>query len=553
MDGTRAVEMTSTNQALIAMPQASDDDIRPLVKSELNRIKLHPLFKDTTRMKRFLHYVVTEALAGREDRLKGYAIGLEVFDRPDDFDPQADTIVRVQAGQLRRRLDLYYASEGKDSLVRILVPKGQYAPVFEIRRNVEQSTEKETPAEPIKIELHNRPGILVPTFQYLAPDEDIDYFAEGITAELVNALVQFRYIRIVARTVSVVDDLTETSNLSAIAEKYNVQFALTGNVRRAGNLVRVSVNLLSTETGEHIYSKIFDREYTVENLFAIQEEIASYIAAKIVAPFGIVNRYNRRHNFGRHSSMASYEAFLKYYEMNISPTASKAAVLLEEFEEIVRKTPRFSSAWAVVSFLNTFLATQHIPSVNPEEKLETAIKAGIRASAIDPENGLAFMALFQAYYHSGKIELADEMAAKSIALNPNDYNMLTHYSIMQAFIGNESRALAFQSAAMELITRPPVWFYFSSLTCLFQKGEFENVLKTIGEFDADSPLGIQFLGLASMGHLGLIDEAKSFIDSVINRNADYAQHALNIFSLWQPNPELLELAISGWRKAGFDI
>lgn len=117
--------MAPSAAASIDIPQAIDPEVKTVVLENLEKICNDKLFKDTTRMKRFLSYVVKETLAERQGRLKGYAIGLEVFDRPEDFDPQADTIVRVQAGQLRRRLDLYYAGSGRSDPVRIIIPKGQ--------------------------------------------------------------------------------------------------------------------------------------------------------------------------------------------------------------------------------------------------------------------------------------------------------------------------------------------------------------------------------------------------------------------------------------------
>lgn len=545
--------MTSAPQALIVLPQASDVDIRPLVEAELGRIREHPLFKDTTRMKRFLSYIVTESLEGRENRLKGYAIGLEVFDRPDDFDPQADTIVRVQAGQLRRRLDLYYAGDGRDSPVRILVPKGRYAPVFEVRREAPSPASEEGLSTVVNIEQVIRPGIVVLTFQNLASDNDTEYFAEGVTAEVVNALVQFRYMRIVARTASVMESSTASSELSEIAKTYNVQFALTGNVRRAGNLMRVSVNLISVQTGEHVYSKIFDRQYTPENLFEVQEEIASHVAASVAAPFGAINRYNRRAPHGRLSSMKAYEALLKYYEMSISPTTSKAESLLSEFEQITLDTPRFSSAWAVISLLNTALVTLQIPSSNPETRLKTALSTARRAVEIDPENALAFNALFQANFHSGHFDLADEAVAKSIALNPNDYNMLAYYAIALASRGDIENARSFQSAALELVARPPLWFSTSSLICKFQEEDFAGVVKLVGSVSPDSPVGVQVLGLSSMGHLSMTKQAQHFIKEALSADANYAKHIYQTMMYFHPNPELKRLIHEGWRKAGLDI
>ncbi|MGH8727243.1 MAG: hypothetical protein ACREV9_03580 [Burkholderiales bacterium] len=85
------------------------------------------LFAQAERQKRFLDYLVTETLAGRAEKLKGYTIGLEVFDRDASFDPAIDAIVRVQAAQLRAKLREYYESEGRDEAIRFELPKGAYA------------------------------------------------------------------------------------------------------------------------------------------------------------------------------------------------------------------------------------------------------------------------------------------------------------------------------------------------------------------------------------------------------------------------------------------
>ena len=78
----------------------------------------------------FLTYVVEEALAGRTDRIKAYTIATEVFGRDARFDPQLDSIVRIEAGRLRRSLERYYLTDGRTSRLRIDIPRGGYVPVF---------------------------------------------------------------------------------------------------------------------------------------------------------------------------------------------------------------------------------------------------------------------------------------------------------------------------------------------------------------------------------------------------------------------------------------
>ena len=101
------------------------------VRQQLQAILASRPFVTATRARRFLTYVVEQTLAGQTDAIKELVLGIEVFDRPADFDPKLDTIVRVEAGKLRKRIEEYYADEGIAAAVRIEVPKGTYVPQFQ--------------------------------------------------------------------------------------------------------------------------------------------------------------------------------------------------------------------------------------------------------------------------------------------------------------------------------------------------------------------------------------------------------------------------------------
>src|SRR5881409_3523748 len=96
------------------------------VVAALDRVLGSEVFEAAGRAREFLTFIVQETLAGRGDRLKGYSIAVQVFERPADFDAQTDPLVRVEAGRLRRRLAEYYQSQGRDDAVRIELPRGGY-------------------------------------------------------------------------------------------------------------------------------------------------------------------------------------------------------------------------------------------------------------------------------------------------------------------------------------------------------------------------------------------------------------------------------------------
>ena len=103
----------------------------PDVRAELDRILASKGFAAAGRLSKLLRYVVEKTLAGETDQLKEYAVGIEVFERDDKYDPRLDSIVRVEAGRLRTKLDEYYSGDGAASPVRIRLPRGGYSAVFE--------------------------------------------------------------------------------------------------------------------------------------------------------------------------------------------------------------------------------------------------------------------------------------------------------------------------------------------------------------------------------------------------------------------------------------
>ena len=103
-----------------------DDDIR----QQLEKILASPEFQSSPRLRDFLRFVVEKTLSGLAQEIKGYTVATEVFGRNADFDAAKDTIVRIQAGRLRRALERYYLTIGRQDLVRIDIPKGSYVPTF---------------------------------------------------------------------------------------------------------------------------------------------------------------------------------------------------------------------------------------------------------------------------------------------------------------------------------------------------------------------------------------------------------------------------------------
>ena len=127
---------------VISLNFRSESD-QKAVREQLDRILKSGPFEQSRRRQRFLEYIVNETLAGRGDRLKGYNVALAVFDRPQNFDPAIDPIVRIEAARLRDKLREYYEADGQGDPIRIDLPKGSYTPQIEFRQAAAADTRPE--------------------------------------------------------------------------------------------------------------------------------------------------------------------------------------------------------------------------------------------------------------------------------------------------------------------------------------------------------------------------------------------------------------------------
>ena len=530
-------------------PTALDDsDNRLAVITELQKVLSHTTFRDTKRLKRFLEYVVMETLDGRGARLKGYSLGIEVFDRSDDFDPQGDTIVRVQAGQLRRRLDLYYAKDGLADPIRILLPKGRYEPVFEFRREI--AAKEEQSRKVISLNVKDslaRPGILVPSILNLSGDDSYKYFAEGLTSEIVNALVQFRYLRIITGT-PMIDTTTAMTNKD-VARIYNAQFVLSGSVRRSKDVMRVSVNFINAETGAHLLTKTIDRQCTPDTIFEIQEEIASYVAAALATSNGAVNRYNRRLNAGRIANMMGYDALLRFFDIRSEYNDVVFLELISEFENILEETPSFSSGWAAQSLLYSSLVGNSYASEDPKRLIELALDAAYSALDAHSENALAYHASSMAHFFAGNFDRYERDAAASIALNPNDYTTLLRYAKTRFCLGDFEGARTYDAAAHTLMAIPTHWNISVKYALEMMAGNYALSSNHLRSMTQHSNPGTLIIALACAGHAGDSRNIAAIKDQLLAVNANYFEDLLIIFKRWHPQPEIFEKVRLGFEKA----
>jgi len=235
------------------------------VHAELDRVLSSATFIRSKRLGRFLRFTVEQCLEGRQNSLKEYLVGVEVFNKMETFDPRIDSIVRVEARRLRSKLERYYQTEGREDEIVIQFRKGSYVPMILTREQyhahgyVDGATQTRT----------GKRSIAVSRFTNLGVDPAHSFFCLGITEDVVSALTKVPDFRIVARH-SGVDEVKS-------------DFILEGSVRKQGDRLRIAAQLIDTASSVYVWSETYERD--VSDAFAVQDEISRAIVNSMRAEF----------------------------------------------------------------------------------------------------------------------------------------------------------------------------------------------------------------------------------------------------------------------------
>jgi TolB-like protein/Flp pilus assembly protein TadD len=229
-----------------------------VVHHQLNRILASKTFGQVDRLKRFVSFIVQEAVAGRGGNLKEYVIGVQVFGKDVSFDPRTDPIVRVQARRLRARLAKYYNEEGQADEVIVDIPKGGYAPLFRRRE-----TAAVKPA--LSATFLSKNTVAVKPFADLSGNDSLASFCRGLRDEIIHTLTRFKTLRVLSALDSV--------------DRSDAAIVIDGSVRISGDRLRVTAQMIDAMSAYYLWSESVDG--AIADMLPAQESIAKLIVERL--------------------------------------------------------------------------------------------------------------------------------------------------------------------------------------------------------------------------------------------------------------------------------
>jgi len=319
-------------------------------------------------------------------------------------------------------------------------------------------------------------SIVVLPFVNMSNDPDQEYFSDGLSEELLNVLAQIKDLRVISRT-SAFAFKGKNIDIPTIAAQLGVTHVLEGSVRKAGNDVRITAQLIEVATDSHLWSDAYNRK--LENIFEIQEEISKAIAAELQVTLG-----TSRKTGNPTDSLEAWQLFLQGRNLYQNRGEAQLERSVSLLKQAVALDPEFTEAWANLAAANI------VYGFGREDDFEAYYRDGrqaaLRAIEIDPDNGFAHAVL--GLVHIGKFAWEDGMQELDLAieLNPNETNSLLWKGIALIGLGYIDQALAILQQAEQLdpvFTNLQYW-----LSQAYEgKGDFESVRRCIQKIQRLDP------------------------------------------------------------------
>ena len=380
---------------------------------------------------------------------------------------------------------------------------------------------------PTEVDTAQDPSVAVLPFVNMSPDPAQEYFSDGMTEEIINALVKIPGLSVPART-SVFAFRGYSGDVREIGASLGVAHVLEGSVRSQGDQVRITAQLIKVDDGFHVWSETFDRK--LENIFSVQEEIAGAIAEALVGE--LVSSVNTVPNQTR--NMAAYDTYLQG-RAALRRREDEAVTLLEL---ATAADPEFAPAWAALAIAYQSIIEDDVRA------METARKA----LALDADNVDALNAMGGALRRTRRWLEAESYFDRALAIDPNSAELLEDYAEFLSYLGRCEEALAITRRGMEIDSRllPLVFAHLDALNSNGLAEEAYKVAQQVLDGSADDEVSWLYWYMLATLRNPALDPAK-FAHEVPTELADQVPR-----SYWDLTDVAAAVVAGTWDDASID-
>jgi TolB-like protein len=396
--------------------------------------------------------------------------------------------------------------------------------------------------------LPDRPSIAVLPFANMSGEADQDYFADGISEDLITGLARIRWLFVIARNSSFVYK-NRAVDVKEVSRALGVRYVLEGSVRRAGNRMRISAQLIDATTGGHHWAEQYDRE--LGDIFAVQDEITRNVVAaiepRLLAAEGLRAFSRSADDLGAWELVARAQTHVWRLTREDNEAATAA------LERAVALYPDYAPAQSLLGYCLVFAA--HNGWIDRAQGLRTGRAHIARTVALDDCDPWGQIALGYLCMMERRTEESLAAFRRAVNLNPSSAAAHGYLSHGLAFAGQDREAIAHSEEAIRLSPLDPEMAMFLGGTAVshYLAGRFQEALQSSSEILRLRPgfHGAQRLCCASLAQLGRLDEAREVLATLRREHPELSIKWIKESVPYQ-TPELMERFLEGMRKAGLE-
>jgi adenylate cyclase len=354
-------------------------------------------------------------------------------------------------------------------------------------------------------------SIAVLPFANMSSDVEQEHLVDGLTEDIITDLSNVPGFFVIARN-SVFTYKGKPADVRRIAHDLGVKYVLEGSARRAGQRLRINVQLIDAAGGgSHIWAERFDRDFT--SIFELQDEVTRQVVDAIVGKLNSSTRNDR----ARPGNLLAYDLCVRARNLwTQSSVANNEAVAL--FNQALALDPNFAEAHWRLGLSQLFCWLQY--SESPDTHRTAALSSVQRAIAIDPNDGGARWALGFVLEYENRWEEARKEFLISIAMNPNDADAHSIYSDFLFLDGSPEGALESAAMALRLDPHPPGWHIWLLGQAQIACGQYELAVATLSKEETYRTSSRRILAVA-LALLGRFEEAKHEVSSYLASDPDW--------------------------------
>ena len=392
--------------------------------------------------------------------------------------------------------------------------------------------------------------VAVLPFKYRGQDSSLESLAEGIAEEIITGLSRFSYLRVIARG-STAKYSSESGDVRILGKDLGARYVMEGSLRQAGTRLRLAVQLVDTSSGAHLWAENYERTFSPETTFELQDDLVSRIVSTVADMNGVLPRSMSQAVRSRPPEQLSpYEAVLRSFAYFEIYTPEELTASRSGLEAAVRKAPAYADAWAMLSCL---CAQDYVHGYELQANaLETAASAARRAVELAPSNHLAYFSLAQALSYQKDYDSFREAVERAVALNPMDGNSLALLGELLTYAGNPERGMQLAGQAKRLNPNHPGGYWYADFYQAFSQGDYRAALGFALKTKLHgNPLAPMFIA-AACGQLGDREGGAKAVNELMKFRPELpGLMRKQVAKVW--NPEYGARFLDGLRKAGMAI